>query len=60
MLALLARLKRRDLIASAFAALSRLGSGDHLSSNEVVEMALALTKKNKTKAAGCRRDLLLK
>ncbi len=61
MLALLARLKRRDLTVHGFRSTFRDWAAETTNiPNEVVEMALAHTVKNKAEAAYRRGDLLLK
>ena len=61
MLALLARLKRRDLTVHGFRSTFRDWAAETTNTpNEVVEMALAHTVKNKAEAAYRRGDLLLK
>ena len=61
MLALLGRLKRRDLTVHGFRSTFRDWAAETTNTpNEVVEMALAHTVKNKAEAAYRRGDLLLK
>lgn len=61
MLALLGRLKRRDLTVHGFRSTFRDWAAETTNTpNEVVEMALAHTVKNKAEAAYRRGDLLIK